>query len=152
VLQHINSSMSSPAIAWQRLTTIYIPQLQHSCPYRLTTVSLVFIAAKGSESLCSWQFTANYSIGRSVKLLLAFVSTVIPGFSPLEIHDQDFYSLLDAYVFQNYVYTFLLTSSWLSWLHKLNIYCLNDSSCLVLSFTCMFLSYLAPVYVISWAV
>jgi hypothetical protein len=28
--------------------------------------------------------------GRSVTLLLAFASTVIPGFSLLEIHDQDF--------------------------------------------------------------
>jgi hypothetical protein len=37
----------------------------------------------------------------SVKFLLAFASTVIPGFSLLEIHDQDFYSLLDMDVFQN---------------------------------------------------
>jgi hypothetical protein len=36
--------------------------------------------------------------GLSVKLLLAFTSTDIPGFSFLEIHDQDFYSLLDMYV------------------------------------------------------
>jgi hypothetical protein len=40
-------------------------------------------------------------VGRSVKLLLAFASTVIPDFSLLEIHDQDFYSLLDMYVFGN---------------------------------------------------
>jgi hypothetical protein len=38
---------------------------------------------------------------RSVKLLLAFTSTAIPGFSLLKIHDQDFCSLLDLYVFQN---------------------------------------------------
>jgi hypothetical protein len=37
----------------------------------------------------------------SVKLLLAFASTVIPGLSLLEIHDQYFYSLLDMYVFRN---------------------------------------------------
>jgi hypothetical protein len=37
----------------------------------------------------------------SVKLLLVFPSTVIPGFSLLEIHEQDFYSLLDVYVFRN---------------------------------------------------
>jgi hypothetical protein len=36
-----------------------------------------------------------------VKLLLDFASTVIPGFSLLEIHDQDFYSLSDMYVFRN---------------------------------------------------
>jgi hypothetical protein len=33
--------------------------------------------------------------GRSVKLLLAFASIVIPGFSLLEIYDKDFSSLLD---------------------------------------------------------
>jgi hypothetical protein len=38
---------------------------------------------------------------RSVKLLLAFASTVIPGFSLLEIHDQDFYCIPDMYVFRN---------------------------------------------------
>jgi hypothetical protein len=36
--------------------------------------------------------------GPSVKLLLAFISIVIPSFSLLEFHDQDFYSLLDTYV------------------------------------------------------
>jgi hypothetical protein len=36
----------------------------------------------------------------SVKLLLAFTSTVIAGFSLLKIHDQDLY-LLDMYVFRN---------------------------------------------------
>jgi hypothetical protein len=35
------------------------------------------------------------------KLLLAFANTVSPGLSLLEIHDQDFYSLLDMYVFEN---------------------------------------------------
>jgi hypothetical protein len=32
---------------------------------------------------------------------MGFASTVIPGFSLLEIHEQDFYSLLDMYVFGN---------------------------------------------------
>jgi hypothetical protein len=45
------------------------------------------------------------SVGRSAKLLLAFCSTVIPGFSLLEIHDQDFYSLLDKSQSQSYVTT-----------------------------------------------
>jgi hypothetical protein len=40
-------------------------------------------------------------VSQSVKLLLAFDSTVIPGFSLLKIHEQDFYSLLDMYVFWN---------------------------------------------------
>jgi hypothetical protein len=34
-------------------------------------------------------------------LLLDSASTVIPGFSLLEIHDQDFYSLLDLYAFRS---------------------------------------------------
>jgi hypothetical protein len=36
--------------------------------------------------------------GQLVKLVLAFVSTVIPGFILLKIHDQDFCSALDTYV------------------------------------------------------
>jgi hypothetical protein len=39
------------------------------------------------------------SVGRSVKLLLTFASTVVPGFTLFEIHDQDFYSLLDMYIY-----------------------------------------------------
>jgi hypothetical protein len=39
--------------------------------------------------------------GRSVKLLLDLASSVIPVFSLLDIHDEDFYSLLDVYVFRN---------------------------------------------------
>jgi hypothetical protein len=39
--------------------------------------------------------------GQYVILLLAFASPVIPVFSLLEIHDKDFYSLLDMYVFRN---------------------------------------------------
>jgi hypothetical protein len=34
-------------------------------------------------------------VGRSLKFMLAFASTVIPGFSLLEIHGQDIYPLLD---------------------------------------------------------
>jgi hypothetical protein len=41
------------------------------------------------------------SIGRSVKLLLACSSRVVPGFSLLEIHDQHLYSLLDMRVCRN---------------------------------------------------
>jgi hypothetical protein len=42
-----------------------------------------------------------WSVVRSVKLLLAFDSTVVPGFSLLEIHDQDFSYFLDMHVFRN---------------------------------------------------
>jgi hypothetical protein len=38
---------------------------------------------------------------RSVELLLASATTVIPGFSLLEIRDQDFCSLLQMHVFRN---------------------------------------------------
>jgi hypothetical protein len=38
---------------------------------------------------------------RSVKLLLTFASKAIPGFSLLEIHEQDFSYLLDTYMFRN---------------------------------------------------
>jgi hypothetical protein len=40
-------------------------------------------------------------MGRSVELLQVLASTVIPGFSLLEIHDQNFYSPLDTYAFRN---------------------------------------------------
>jgi hypothetical protein len=46
-----------------------------------------------------WQ--CSKAMGRWVKLLLALASTVTSDFSLLEIHDQDFYSLLDMYVFRN---------------------------------------------------
>jgi hypothetical protein len=41
-------------------------------------------------------FKYSWSVGQSATLLL-----VIPGFSLLDIHDQDFCSLLDMYVFRN---------------------------------------------------
>jgi hypothetical protein len=47
------------------------------------------------------QTCLHAGVGQSGKLLPAFTSTVIPDFSFLEIHDQDFYSLLDMYLFQN---------------------------------------------------
>jgi hypothetical protein len=47
------------------------------------------LAITGCQLLVSW----------SVKLLLVVTSTVIPGFSLLETHDQDFYSLLDMHMF-----------------------------------------------------
>jgi hypothetical protein len=37
-------------------------------------------------------------VGRSVKLLLVFASTVISRFGLLEIHDHEFYSVLDMYI------------------------------------------------------
>jgi hypothetical protein len=41
------------------------------------------------------------SVGRSVKMLLAVVSAVIPGFSLLDIHARNFCSLEDTYMFRN---------------------------------------------------
>jgi hypothetical protein len=46
------------------------------------------------------RFTTR-SVGRLVKLLMVFASTVISGFSLLEIRDQEFYSLLHMYVSRN---------------------------------------------------
>jgi hypothetical protein len=42
----------------------------------------------------------NSQVSWSVKILLAFTSTIIPGFSLLEIHNQDFYSFIGTYGFQ----------------------------------------------------
>jgi hypothetical protein len=47
-----------------------------------------------SRSVCGF-------VGGSVKLLLTFASTIIPGVSLLEILGQDLYFLLDMYVFRN---------------------------------------------------
>jgi hypothetical protein len=43
------------------------------------------------------------SVSQLVNLLLAFTSTVFPGFSLLEIRDQDFCSFLDVYMFGNLI-------------------------------------------------
>jgi hypothetical protein len=47
----------------------------------------------------SWRQLTKFD--RSVKFLLAIASTVIPGFVLLEINDQDFYFLLNVYLFRN---------------------------------------------------
>jgi hypothetical protein len=46
-------------------------------------------------------FSLHWLVVRSVKLLLIFASIVNPGFSLPESHDQDFYILLDKYMFRN---------------------------------------------------
>jgi hypothetical protein len=56
--------------------------------------TLFILATTAAESL-------ERSVGRYVKFLLTFASMVISGFSLLAIHDQDFYSLLDMYMFRN---------------------------------------------------
>jgi hypothetical protein len=83
-LQHALFSRSSvypPVVAWWRIPTMSPASV------------LTFLPADDCP-------TTN-SFGRSVELLLAFASTVIPSFSLLEIHDKDFYSLLDMCVFRN---------------------------------------------------
>jgi hypothetical protein len=55
----------------------------------------------GSHSLSLTELLSHPWLCRSIKLLLAFASTVISGFSVHEIHDQDIVSALDMYVFQN---------------------------------------------------
>jgi hypothetical protein len=52
----------------------------------------------------SARWVLSTSVGRSfrsVRLLLVFAITVIPGFSLLKIHDQDLCFFLEMYVFQN---------------------------------------------------
>jgi hypothetical protein len=61
---------------------------------RLATISQLT-----NNSLKSRLSTNSYRL--SARFLLTFTSTVIPGFSLIEIHEQDFCSLLDMYVFRN---------------------------------------------------
>jgi hypothetical protein len=49
-----------------------------------------------------------YPVSRLIKLLLAFASTVIPGFNLLKTYDQYFCSFLDMYVFRNSLIVLLL--------------------------------------------
>jgi hypothetical protein len=44
---------------------------------------------------------AVFSVTQSVRLLLVFISTVIPGFSLLEMRDKDFLSVLGMHMFRN---------------------------------------------------
>jgi hypothetical protein len=55
----------------------------------------------GLPSSCGRTWPSRLGSGRSVKLLLAFASTIISGLNLLEIHDQDLYSLLDMFMFIN---------------------------------------------------
>jgi hypothetical protein len=58
---------------------------------------------QSSPVTCFWPSSAQSFLvsGQSVKLLLTFDSSLIQGYSLLEIHEQDLYSLLDMYVFRN---------------------------------------------------
>jgi hypothetical protein len=87
---HIKSSqftMSSPLVAWWRILTV-------------PSASVLTFLPAGDCFTTNSLFQLS-TLGRSVKLLLAFASTVIPGFSLLEIHYQYFYSLLDMHMFRN---------------------------------------------------
>jgi hypothetical protein len=44
---------------------------------------------------------AVFSVSQSARMLLALISTVIPGISLCEIHDQEFGSVLHMYIFRN---------------------------------------------------
>jgi hypothetical protein len=80
-------TMYSLLVAWWRISTM-----------SSASVLTLFLAG---DCLTTNSFLQLSTLGRSVKLLLAFANTLIPCFSFLEIHDQDFYSLLDMYVFRN---------------------------------------------------
>lgn len=64
------------------------------CPYWLVTVSQLNLTLSSQPMI-------SQLVSLSVKLLLVFTSTVIPGFSVIEIHDEDFYSLLESYMLRN---------------------------------------------------
>jgi hypothetical protein len=67
-----------------------------------TGLSFTIIAAPRQRSYPRVRVPRDsWLVDWSVKLLLAFVSTVIPRFSFLEIHSQYFYSLLGIFVFRN---------------------------------------------------
>jgi hypothetical protein len=86
-------------VAWQRLSTADVPLLRGSRPRGMAiisrqshTLTFVFMLVLSSAANSRAGLTCNCQppVGLSVKFLLAFVSTVIPGFTLLEIHDQDF--------------------------------------------------------------
>jgi hypothetical protein len=85
---YIKSSQTSLAVAQQRLPMADVPLTLDSC------------TIPGLRYSNFWLTNS-----RLVKLLLAFASTVIPGFSLLEIHVQDFYFLLNVYVFWNWAFS-----------------------------------------------
>jgi hypothetical protein len=97
---HTQSLLNLSSLAVVRL------QLPYSCPYWLATVSqwnndcnsLHWLTSK---SRYNWWSVSLQLVGQSVKLLQAFASTVIPSFTLLQIHDQDFYSLLHMNLFRN---------------------------------------------------
>jgi hypothetical protein len=74
--------------------SVFTPSLASDC---LMTCSQADSHRTPTSSSSDW---LNSQVSQSVKLLLAFTSAVISGFSLLEVHDQDFYSLLDMYMFQ----------------------------------------------------
>jgi hypothetical protein len=52
---------------------------------------------------------------------MAFASTVIPAFSLFEIHDQDFCSLVEMYVFRNWASSSMKEGSVLKYLYYLSV-------------------------------
>jgi hypothetical protein len=93
---HIKSSQSSLAVAWQRLQRrtfhfLWIPVLSSASATRFSLLT--------TATLNQLNWLNHNSVGRLN--CCWFSSAVISGFSLLEIHDQDFYSLLDIYVFRN---------------------------------------------------
>jgi hypothetical protein len=63
----------------------------------------LFFASYDSQGY-EWSIrnSLHKGVGRLVKLLLVFVSTVIPGFSVLETRDEDLYSHLVIHMFRNW--------------------------------------------------
>jgi hypothetical protein len=116
-LQHLLSLLSlfSPAIASYGsqqcgFLSFHVRRLQSLLAGNSLTTNQFTAQLSNLNQLMASQAITDYSLvvnhyplplGQSGKVLLAFTSTVIPGFSLLEIHDQYFYSLLDVYMFRN---------------------------------------------------
>jgi hypothetical protein len=88
--------LNPPGTGWPRYNRRHwVPFPEPSTTPRATVEVFVPASTRAFEYVASVRFD-------SFKLLLAFTSTIIPGFSVLEIHNQGFYSFLDMHVFRNW--------------------------------------------------
>jgi hypothetical protein len=70
-----------------------------SCQSHTLIVVFMLVLLLASGSRAGLTCNCQPPVVLSVEFLLAFASTVIPVFTFLEIHDQDFYSVLDLRIF-----------------------------------------------------
>jgi hypothetical protein len=102
---YIDPDAGSPLSLLWRTRGLWLPQrgchkLMLLCAHMHLKISDFSIYS--SVYLFEWDFTfLRLSVCLSVKMLLVLASTAIPGFSLLEIHEQDFCSVLHMYVFRS---------------------------------------------------